>query len=121
MIDPHLPPPPPHPRPVRFILPRQARIQQQVLHLRPFFAQPLEDQPRKGPRRAQILQVERQHGQAVPGAVEPQSVIRGLGAGHIAGAEDEAVAVGCVEGAVGEELLDDLEALAVRVSACCEF
>lgn len=93
MINPHLLPPPPHPSPLCLIPPRHGSIQQQIIH-RPAAVAPhaLQRLPRKVPRRAQVRQLERQHRQAVPGTtVHVQRVVRGLGAGDVAGAKDEAV------------------------------
>lgn len=91
MINPQLLPPPPHPSACRLVPPRYGGVQQQVIH-RPAAPHALQRLPRKVPRRAQVRQLERQHRQAVPGtAVYLQGVVRGLGAGDVAGAEDEAV------------------------------
>lgn len=89
------------------------RVEQQVVE--PVVvpaAQPLQRLLGKGPDGAlQVRQLERQDREAVPGAVEPERVVRRLRPADVARPEDEPVRL-----RLREELLDELEALAPRVS-----
>lgn len=88
----------------RIVVARHARIEQQVVD--GVLPQLLQGLLRKGLDRVQVGQLEGQDGQAVPGAVVLELIVGGLRALRVAGAEDELVGLG-----LGEQLLDQLEAL----------
>ena len=98
---------PPRPIRPRCFLPRpvrNGRVQQQIVE--PVLAQLLQRLLGKCPGAPQIRQLEREDGQAVPGAVILERVVRLLGPADIARAEDEVVRLW-----LGKQLFDEFEAL----------
>ena len=80
------------------------RVEQHVVDL--VLPELLERLPSEGLDVAQVVELERQHGDGVGVAVVGESVVGLLGALRVAGAEDDSIGLGLLE-----ELADGLEAL----------